>query len=326
MTHLVALFLLVILTGSVTAPVLAQEIPSRVREVSASIMMFCTRLEMHGLFRSVNAQGERTIQPGIETIQTCSNAFQISESRVLSAAHVNNDVATLLTQHFAHKLAVLQRHGFAPGYTPEKIDRVTLERFLVSSSGHRFYGPQEEYHASWSGELEGKTVRSFLESLVSQNVAAPQTMSAMTILATDPDRDLMLLSISPTHEQKAYASLLPGAGSIGTNVWGVAALLPWNEKGELNLVIDAGTVHQLTIESALRESIEINMEQPTMGGYSGGFVVDDSGRLIGVTQASTALEHAWSFDLPHPCSSILPCRRAVVPMDSVHEFLKIHGY
>ncbi len=326
MRRLIVLSMLAVITSSAITPVQAQEIPPRVREVSASIMMLCTRLEMHGIFKSINARGESIDTPDIEEIETCSNAFQISENRVLSAAHVNNDVKVMLTQYFEHKLAVLERHGFLPGNTPEKIDKVTLLRFLISFDGHRFTGPLEEYGALWSGELKEETVQRFLVSLVPMKAETQSPASAMAVLATDTDSDLTLLSISPSHEQKAYVSLSPGENSIGTSVWGVAALLPWNRKGELNLVIGTGTLHQPTLSTTPRESVVINMRQPTMGGYSGGFVVDDGGQLIGVTQASTALEHSWSFDLPHPCSDSIPCRRVVVSTDSVREFMKIHDH
>lgn len=325
MTRLTILPLVAVIASAAITPVHAHEIPPQVRDVSASIMMLCTRVEMHGLFRSMNVDGEYAVQHESENIETCSNAFQISENRVLSAAHVKSDVETILTQHFTNKLTVLDTHGFTPGYSPENIDTVTLARFLVSSDGHRFYEPQEKYQASWKGELAAETVQDFLASLVPQNAGSDGTASKARVLATDAKRDLMLLSISPSHEQKVYVSMTPGDDTMGTNAWGVAALLPWNGKGELNLVIGGGIVQQPILGSIPREGIVIDMSQPTKGGYSGGFVVDDEGRLIGVTQASTALEHSWSFDLPHPCSSALPCKRTVISTDVVHEFMKMHG-
>ena len=305
--------------------VMAQEIPPRVDKVSTSIMLLCTKVEMHGRFHSIDAYGAHRSPIDVEKIETCSNAFQISKDQVVSAAHVAEEIPLILARYFIHKLATLQVYGFHAGHTPERIDRVWLSRSLVSFDGLTYTGGSEEYSASWPGKMEAVAVQKFLASLVPLRETTLLTSHTLEIRATDASRDLMLLSISPPRELEAYVAISKNHQPHDT-AWGIAAQIPWKKSGPIDIIVTSGTVHErLYTNDAPQQSMVISMQRPTKGGYSGGFAVDEDGALIGVTHASSAFEQAWIFDIPHPCNDRYPCRRIVVSAQSVREFLKEHS-
>lgn len=304
------------------------DIPERVKDVTQNIFLICVDIALKGKFYT--EMGDESTLKNEERFVICSSATQISENKVLTSNHNLGSVKEVIGVKYRHKIAVYETHGFTPGLEPKQIDSVFVSWRLVSSEGIVYESDTQVYGVTWkAGVPTEKKIKAFLSSFVPAGMKKTATTRKMTVVKRSARSDLALISFYPGIVRSRYATPSRVDMPVGTKVWGVSATshTRFSEEKKPVVRIVKGVLYDKSGMPAVGSAVVVPIwvlktSTPSRGGDSGGFNVDSSGNLIGITYSTSFWEMVWGFDLPHPCNDKFPCRRSVISSTAIRTFLE----